>query len=112
MIRVLKKAQLDNLLNHPDGLDQVISEGGQNLSGGEKQLICICRAILRKTNVVVLDEATSSIDIKTGQKIQELIEEEFKDSTMMVIAHRINTIMNSDRVMVISFGEVVEFDTP
>lgn len=70
-----------------------IKENGSNLSSGEKQLICICRAILQSNQVVVLDEATANIDIKTEEKIQTLIQEEFKNSTVITIAHRLNTII-------------------
>jgi len=89
-----------------------ISEGGANLSAGERQLICICRAILRKNKVVVLDEATANIDIVTEQKIQQLIEHEFADSTVITIAHRLNTIIRSDRVLVLDHGKVLEYDSP
>lgn len=81
-----------------------ISEAGANLSAGERQLICICRAILRKNKVVILDEATANIDIVTEQRIQTLIEQEFSDSTVITIAHRLNTIIKSDRVLVLSHG--------
>lgn len=74
IIALLKRAQLQNILeSHAEGLNQPISEGGQNLSSGERQLICICRAILRKSKVVILDEATANIDMITEQKIQSLI---------------------------------------
>ena len=89
-----------------------ISEGGSNLSAGERQLICICRAILRKNKVVVLDEATANIDVVTEEKIQKLIEEEFKESTVITIAHRLNTIIKSDKVLVLDQGSVQEYDTP
>ena len=89
-----------------------IAEGGANLSTGEKQLICICRAILRKNKVVVLDEATANIDIVTEEKIQRLIEEQFRESTVITIAHRLNTIIKSDRVLVLSHGLVEEYDAP
>ena len=75
-----------------------ITEGGANLSAGERQLICICRAILRKNRVVILDEATANIDIVTEKRIQELIEQEFASSTVITIAHRINTIIRSDEI--------------
>ena len=90
----------------------MLTEGGSNLSSGEKQLICICRAILRSSKVVILDEATANIDIVTEQKIQKLIALEFKGSTMITIAHRLNTIIQSDKVMVLSFGQILEFDQP
>ncbi len=111
---VLEEASLEELLQRENGkgLALMIEEGGANLSSGEKQLICICRAILRKSKVVILDEATANIDVVTEQKIQELIQKEFADATMLTIAHRLNTIISSDRVLVMSFGQVKEFDTP
>jgi len=87
-------------------------EISDNLSSGEKALVQICRAILRKNKVVILDEATANIDIETEQTIQKLIHEEFKDCTMLTIAHRLQTIIKSDRVMVMSFGKVAEYDSP
>jgi len=89
-----------------------VAENGSNLSAGEKQLICICRAVLRKNRVVVLDEATANIDIVTEKKIQTIINEEFASSTVITIAHRLNTIMHSDKVLVLSHGEIVEYDAP
>lgn len=109
---ILLKAQLQALLQNEGGLDQLISEGGTNLSSGEKQLICICRAILRKSKVIILDEATANMDMITEQKIQELITENFKDSTVLVVAHRLNTIINSDKVLVLDEGRVKEYDAP
>ena len=110
---LLERAALGDLLRKSKkGLDMEIAEGGSNLSSGEKQLICICRAILRKNRIVLMDEATANIDIATEQTIQRLIEEEFKHSTVLTVAHRINTIINSDRVLVLNFGEKAEFDSP
>lgn len=94
------------------GLNMEITESGQNLSSGERQLICICRAILRSSSVVILDEATANIDVVTEQKIQTLIQEEFTNATMITIAHRLNTIIASDKVMVLSYGKILEFDSP
>merc|ERR1712226_1612208 len=87
-------------------------EINNNLSSGEKSLVQICRAILRKNKIVLLDEATANIDIETEQMVQKLINEEFKDCTMLTIAHRLQTIIKSDKVMVISYGKVAEFDKP
>ena len=112
IVELLKKATLTSLLQESKPLDKVISEGGSNMSSGEKQLICICRAILRKSKVIILDEATANIDIVTEQKIQQLITENFKDSTMLVVAHRLNTIINSDKVLVMEDGKNKEFDSP
>mmetsp|Transcript_22467 Transcript_22467/g.19959 ORF Transcript_22467/g.19959 Transcript_22467/m.19959 type:complete len:175 (+) Transcript_22467:312-836(+) len=113
LLRMANKASLEDLITRDDkGLDQKIEDGGKNLSSGEKQLICIIRAILRKNKIVLMDEATANIDIKTEQIIQKLINEEFADSTVLTIAHRLNTIINSDRVLVLSKGEVEEYDDP
>ena len=109
----MRQAQLNDLLaKDPLGLQQQVADGGNNLSSGEKQLICICRAILRASKVVILDEATANIDVVTESKIQNLIDSEFKGSTMITIAHRLNTIIKSDRVMVLSYGQIIEYDTP
>lgn len=73
-----------------------IEEEGKNLSVGERQLICIIRAILRQSKIVLLDEATANIDVVTEQAIQRLIDEEFTEATVLTIAHRLNTVINSD----------------
>jgi ABC-type multidrug transport system fused ATPase/permease subunit len=93
-------------------LELPIEEGGSNLSSGERQLLCIVRAILAKNKIVILDEATANIDLRTEEIIQDLITNEFKDCTVITIAHRLQTIMSSDRVMVLSFGKVKEFEAP
>ena len=113
LIELLKLASLENLIdrNH-EGLYQQIDAKGENLSSGEKQLICICRAILRRNKIVLMDEATANIDIKTEETIQKLINERFRDATVITIAHRLNTIINSDKVLVLDKGKVAEFDTP
>ena len=92
-------------------LNYKIVEDGINLSIGEKQLICIARALLRKSKVVLMDEATASIDYKTETLIQKSIEKVLKHSTVITIAHRIKTIINYDRILVLAYGELVEFDT-
>ena len=99
-------------MRDPKGLDMLIEMNGSNISTGEKQLICISRAILRKTNVILLDEATANIDVNTEEILQTLIKEEFKHATVITIAHRLNTIMSSDKILVLSMGEAVEFDSP
>ena len=109
---ILDKACLKSLLERDgNSLNFKITEKGSNLSAGEKALICICRAILRKNKIILLDEATASIDVKTEEIIHKLISEEFKESTVLTVAHRLNTIMHSDKIAVMSNGNVIEFDT-
>ena len=113
IINVMSKIGFEYIIhNHPDGLSQNISENGSNLSIGEKQLICITRAILRKTKIIVMDEATASIDFKTEEIIQRAINEILKESTLITIAHRIKTVINSDKILVLDNGEIIEYDTP
>ena len=98
--------------NLPGGLNFEVSEGGSNLSVGQRQLVCLARALLRKTKVLILDEATAAVDLETDDLIQATIKEEFADCTVLTIAHRLNTIMDSSRVMVLDAGKIKEFDTP
>ncbi|KAG0324594.1 hypothetical protein BGZ99_001658 [Dissophora globulifera] len=94
------------------GLDAVITAGGKNLSAGQRQLVCLARALLAKSKVVVLDEATASVDLVTDALIQKAIRVDFAASTVITIAHRINTIIDYDRVLVVQQGQVAEYDTP
>jgi ABC-type multidrug transport system fused ATPase/permease subunit len=96
----------------PGGLDELVAEGGENFSQGQRQLLCIARALLRKPKVLVMDEATASIDNATDAAIQEMIRENFKDATVLTIAHRLNTITDSDRILVLDDGRIAEYDTP
>ncbi|OWZ63367.1 hypothetical protein AYX15_04629 [Cryptococcus neoformans] len=93
-------------------LDTVIEEEGGNLSVGERSLVSLARALVRNTKVLVLDEATASVDLETDAKIQETIRQEFRDRTLLCIAHRLKTILAYDRILVMSDGQVAEFDTP
>jgi ABC-type multidrug transport system fused ATPase/permease subunit len=98
--------------NMPGMLDAQVAEGGSNLSHGQRQLICFARAILRKTKVLIMDEATASIDNENDSRIQALLKERFKDSTILTIAHRLNTIIDCDRVLIMDAGTVREYDAP
>ncbi|KAJ7727894.1 hypothetical protein B0H16DRAFT_1677216 [Mycena metata] len=93
-------------------LDTQVSAGGTNFSQGQRQLIAMARALLRRSAIVVLDEATSSVDFKTDAKIQNTIREEFTDSLLLTIAHRLKTVIDYDRLLVLDKGKLVEFDTP
>lgn len=95
-----------------NGLLHEIAEGGENLSIGQRQLVCLARALLRKTKVLILDEATAAVDLETDDLIQKTIREQFSDCTILTIAHRLNTILDADRVLVLDAGMVAEFDTP
>lgn len=94
------------------GLNYTVAEAGENLSVGQRQLICLARALLRRTNVLVLDEATAAVDFDTDSLIQTTIREEFSNCTVLTIAHRLNTILDSDRVLVLDAGKIAEFDSP
>ena len=96
----------------PTGLLHEVSEGGENLSVGQRQLICLARALLRKTKVLVLDEATAAVDLETDDLIQKTIRTQFADCTILTIAHRLNTIIDSDKVVVLDKGLIAEFDSP
>ncbi|XP_025902601.1 canalicular multispecific organic anion transporter 2 isoform X1 [Nothoprocta perdicaria] len=98
--------------SQPSTLDYECSEGGENLSVGQRQLVCLARALLRKTRVLVLDEATAAIDLETDDFIQMTIRTQFEDCTVLTIAHRLNTIMDYTRVLVLDKGAIAEFDTP
>lgn len=93
-------------------LSSKISEGGLNLSQGQRQLLCLARAIVSRPKIMVLDEATSAVDMQTDALIQRSIREEFTDSTLIVIAHRLSTIADFDRILVLGEGKVLEYDEP
>jgi ATP-binding cassette subfamily C (CFTR/MRP) protein 1 len=97
----------------PGGLDAAVHEGGSNLSQGQKQLVSLARALLTKSSVLVLDEATAAVDVETDALLQETLRSDlFKHRTIITIAHRINTIIDCDRIVVLRRGEVVEFGSP
>lgn len=110
---VLEVAHLKNFVSGLDkGLEFVIQDGGENLSVGQRQLVCLGRALLRKSKILILDEATAAVDLETDELIQQTIRREFADRTVFTIAHRLNTIMDYERVMVLKDGSVAEFDSP
>ncbi|XP_023231345.1 multidrug resistance-associated protein 4-like isoform X1 [Centruroides sculpturatus] len=111
--QVIEEVQLKEVISSlPGGLDTHLSEGGRNFSVGERQLICLARTILRQNKILVMDEATSNIDKNTDSCIQKIIREKFKSCTVLTIAHRLHTIIDSDRVLVLDNGKLQEFDMP
>nr|KAJ3415436.1 Multidrug resistance-associated protein 1 [Polyrhizophydium stewartii] len=111
--KALDAVQLgEKVRNMPNKLETAVTENGKSVSQGQRQLICIARAILSKAKILVLDEATASLDAKTDLLIQETIKKNFADLTMLTIAHRLNTIIECDRVLVMDAGRIVEFDEP
>lgn len=108
----LGRCHLVSAVEKLGGLEADVGERGKMFSVGQKQLMCLARAILTKTKILCIDEATASVDMKTDALIQDTIREEFKDSTVLTIAHRLDTIMDSDRVLVMKEGKVAEFNSP
>ncbi|EGC34852.1 hypothetical protein DICPUDRAFT_55519 [Dictyostelium purpureum] len=110
---LLEDIQLNNAVSQLEGgIDCKVTENGDNFSVGQRQLICLGRALLRKPKILVLDEATASVDGNTDSLIQKCVREKFNNCTILTIAHRLGTIMDSDRIMVLDAGKISEFDTP
>ncbi|XP_041696295.2 ATP-binding cassette sub-family C member 10-like [Coregonus clupeaformis] len=112
LLEALEHCHLSPVINRIGGLGAEVGERGKCFSLGQRQLLCLARALLTEANILCIDEATASVDQKTDKLLQQTIREKFEDKTVLTIAHRINTIMDSDRVLVMHSGKVVEFDTP
>ncbi|KAL4837643.1 hypothetical protein H8958_006727 [Nasalis larvatus] len=110
--QALEQCHLSEVINSMGGLDGELGEGGRSLSLGQRQLLCLARALLTDAKILCIDEATASVDQKTDQLLQQTICKRFANKTVLTIAHRLNTILNSDRVLVLQAGRVVELDSP
>ncbi|KAJ2083951.1 hypothetical protein H4R24_000394 [Coemansia sp. RSA 988] len=111
--RALEQAHLaDYIRTKQESLEFMVAQSGENFSVGQRQLICLARALLKHAKVLVLDEATAAIDNETDEIIQQTIKKEFKDCTVLTIAHRLNTIIDSDMILVVDGGRLAEYDTP
>ena len=111
ILSILKDVGLDDFMEGKN-LDYLVENNGNNISIGEKQLICIARALIKKSKIILMDEATANIDYKTETFLQSSINKELKDCTVITIAHRIKTIINYDKILVLNNGEMIEFDSP
>uniref|UniRef100_A0A7N0U2M8 ABC-type xenobiotic transporter n=3 Tax=Kalanchoe fedtschenkoi TaxID=63787 RepID=A0A7N0U2M8_KALFE len=109
----LERAHLKDVIRrNAFGLNAEVSDAGENFSVGQRQLLSLARALLRRSKILVLDEATAAVDVRTDALIQRTIREEFKSCTMLIIAHRLNTIIDCDRVLLLDSGKLLEYDTP
>ncbi|XP_054479604.1 ATP-binding cassette sub-family C member 4-like [Anoplopoma fimbria] len=111
--KALEEVQLKSVVEElPGKLETVLAESGSNFSVGQRQLVCLARAILRKNRILVIDEATANVDPRTDELIQETIRDKFRECTVLTIAHRLNTIIDSDRILVLDSGTIQELDRP
>ncbi|KAK9695279.1 hypothetical protein K7432_013049 [Basidiobolus ranarum] len=110
---VLGRADLKTYFSAlPGGLESDIAEGGENLSAGQRQLLCLARAMLTHSKIVIMDEATASVDVQTDALLQKALRIDFAECTVLTIAHRLNTVIDYDKILVLDGGRVKEFDSP
>ena len=113
LVRVCKLAQADNFVSaFPDGYDTYIEQGGTNVSGGQKQRLCIARALLKKPKILILDDSTSAVDTKTDAMIRKALREDLPSMTKFIIAQRVSSVEDADKIIILDNGEIAAFDTP
>lgn len=111
--QVVEACHLGDVVDElPQGLDSKVSEGGTNFSVGQRQLLCLARAILNRSRILILDEATASVDRRTDELLQTALQENFRDGTILAVAHRLDTIIEFDLCLVLGAGKVLEFGPP
>lgn len=111
--KVLTSCHLSDVVAElPNGWNSIVSEGGSNFSVGQRQLLCLARAILSQNKILVLDEATASVDRRTDQLLQQALQESYHDGTILAVAHRLDTVIDYDYILVLGQGEVLEFGSP
>uniref|UniRef100_A0A8C8MFZ8 Cystic fibrosis transmembrane conductance regulator n=1 Tax=Oncorhynchus tshawytscha TaxID=74940 RepID=A0A8C8MFZ8_ONCTS len=109
----LQEVQLKSVVEElPNKMETVLAESGSNFSVGQRQLVCLARAVLRKNRILIIDEATANVDPRTDELIQKTIRDKFRECTVLTIAHRLNTIIDSDRILVLDAGQIHEYDEP
>jgi len=113
IMEACKAAQAhDFISSFPEGYDTWLGQGGVNVSGGQKQRLCIARALLKNPKIIILDDSTSAVDTATDKKIRDALKSKLKNTTTIIIAQRISSVSEADRVLVLDDGEVNAFDTP
>jgi ATP-binding cassette subfamily C (CFTR/MRP) protein 4 len=111
--QALKASHLEDVIaDLPNGIDSLVSESGSNFSVGQRQLLCLARAILSKSRLLVLDEATASVDRRTDQMLHDSLHHSFGDATIIAVAHRLDTVIDHDYILVLGRGKVLEFGRP
>uniref|UniRef100_A0A8C7TTS8 Multidrug resistance-associated protein 4 n=1 Tax=Oncorhynchus mykiss TaxID=8022 RepID=A0A8C7TTS8_ONCMY len=109
----LQEVQLKSVVEElPNKMETVLAESGSNFSVGQRQLVCLARAVLRKNRILIIDEATANVDPRTDELIQKTIRDKFRECTVLTIAHRLNTIIDSDRILVLDAGQIHAYDEP
>ncbi len=113
MLESTRRCTIEKFVSdHSKGLLLPVAESGMNLSAGQRQLVCAARAILKQSKILLIDEATAHVDPVTDAFIQQLIAHRFHDRTVLMIAHRLNTVVQSDRILVLNKGQLEKFDVP